>query len=792
LTFAAADPSWAMFALYCLMVLVGVNMIIIVHELGHFVVARLCGVKCEKFYIWFDFFGLRFCRFKWGETEYGLGVFPLGGYVKMLGQEDNPARLRQELERAKAARAAGESSDKSAPRGNPNQAESSQAPEIDIEAAERALYDPRSYLAQSVPKRMAIISAGVIMNVVFAFVLAVIAYWLGVRQTACVVGTVFPGEAAWCADLKVGDRIVEVAGVPARRFRDLNREISVGDIDDGVPLVILRRGKDGRDKRLELTLEPDRIRVAPTIGIGSCSIPTLSERSPLVPGSPAALALPTFRAGDRIVRINDQPITDYAGIHSQLALHPEETLRVTVLREPVKSLSESPSPPTPLPASGARGGRSGIGTLPASGARGARSGIGTLPASGARGGHSGIGIKAEGPPAAAKEITVEVAPAPMRRLGLVMQMGPITAIQKNSPAALEAEPAFRLGDRIVSVVDDHGFQWDGDPMTLPDQLRRLADRTETGHLITVRVSREGEGRSEPIEVSVNVPLRRADWYSTPLTPSSPMTIPALGVAYDVLSRIQEVRKGSPADQAGLKGGEVVVQATLTAPKEETLKTEQLGTAGKFKQPDLILSFRQGESEKKHSRNANWPCLIYTLQELLPGTMVTLELEDGRTVDLKPVDSADWFNPDRGFGFEPLAFTQTAGSVYEAIVLGIRETADALTLISRTVKSLGTGQVSFNALVGPVGIVEWAYQSAKEGPGDLLAFLCLISANLAVINILPIPVLDGGHIVFLTYEAIRGKPPSEGVVVALSYLGLALILLLTIWVFGLDIGCIPRE
>ncbi len=81
---------------------------IFVHELGHFLVAKACGVKCEKFYLGFDIYGLKLLKFRWGETEYGIGALPLGGYVKMLGQEDNPARLREELERAKMAEAAAE------------------------------------------------------------------------------------------------------------------------------------------------------------------------------------------------------------------------------------------------------------------------------------------------------------------------------------------------------------------------------------------------------------------------------------------------------------------------------------------------------------------------------------------------------------------------------------------------------------------------------------------------------------------------------------------------------------
>src|SRR6201995_6155347 len=89
-------------------VAVGLGFVIFVHELGHFLVAKACGVKCEKFYLGFDIYGLKLCKFTWGETEYGIGILPLGGYVKMLGQDDNPNRLHEETERAKLKSAEGE------------------------------------------------------------------------------------------------------------------------------------------------------------------------------------------------------------------------------------------------------------------------------------------------------------------------------------------------------------------------------------------------------------------------------------------------------------------------------------------------------------------------------------------------------------------------------------------------------------------------------------------------------------------------------------------------------------
>ena len=89
----------------------GLGFVIFVHELGHFLVAKACGVKCEKFYVGFDVpirigplrLPRTLCKFQRGETEYGIGIIPLGGYVKMLGQDDNPANYQKEAERIRVA-----------------------------------------------------------------------------------------------------------------------------------------------------------------------------------------------------------------------------------------------------------------------------------------------------------------------------------------------------------------------------------------------------------------------------------------------------------------------------------------------------------------------------------------------------------------------------------------------------------------------------------------------------------------------------------------------------------------
>ena len=76
--------------------------------------------------------------------------------------------------------------------------------------------------------------------------------------------------------------------------------------------------------------------------------------------------------------------------------------------------------------------------------------------------------------------------------------------------------------------------------------------------------------------------------------------------------------------------------------------------------------------------------------------------------------------------------------------------------------------------------------ASEGLPRLLIFLTLLSANLAVLNFLPIPVLDGGHMLFLAYEGIMGKPVNERVQMSLTMVGFSLLLCLMLFVFGLDL------
>ena len=104
----------------------------------------------------------------------------------------------------------------------------------------------------------------------------------------------------------------------------------------------------------------------------------------------------------------------------------------------------------------------------------------------------------------------------------------------------------------------------------------------------------------------------------------------------------------------------------------------------------------------------------------------------------------------------------------------------------TLASLFTGRLSVKNLRGPFGIVDAGAQFAESGLPDFLTFLGFLSVNLAVLNFLPIPVLDGGHMVWLLWEAVTRRKPSEQLVIASTWVGLGLIVLLMCTVLYLDV------
>jgi regulator of sigma E protease len=711
----------------------GLGFVIFVHELGHFLVAKACGVKCEKFYLGFDIYGLKFCKFQWGETEYGIGILPLGGYVKMLGQDDNPARMAEETRRSKlqpVGAGVGATSDSLGANGSASV--SDHAPPLthgDLPSEPvsdpHEPYDPRSYMAQSVPKRMAIISAGVIMNVIFAFVMASIAYGLGVKEVPCIVRGVVPGGAAWQANLQPGDVVQRIGKIENPRFRDLITGVTLGDIENGIEFQIKR---PVAEKTFIETLHPDTSLGVPMIGIVGPWSTTLiddSDIKPTLKNSRARQAEPAFEPGDRILKINDMPVESDIDIERALVKFADEPIAVTVERAADKTATPK---------------------------------------------------KADNADAAAenlKTVTIKVEPTSLRGFGLQMTISPVTAVQPNSPAA---EKGIRAGDRLISIAG----QPIGDPITLPIRVRRLA---EAGKPISVVVERDVDNAAKQLTFDIQP---RVPQFDDEILPTGQMSIPALGIAYKVSTKVAAVDRDSPAAKGGIKPGEEVTSIKLIPPADEKK------AKGDQEQPDsATIDFEKDPA---------WPYFVLELLPFIdPQTQTQFQIRDGKNLRTVELQSVEWLDDSgkpfhisqRGLAFQQQTTLRTANTFAEAIQLGAQETRDNLMMVFRFLGKIGR-QVPVTGVAGPIEIFRQAGNAAKQGIPELLLFLTMLSANLAVLNFLPIPLLDGGHMVFLLYEGIRGKPASEKVIIAFTYAGLVFLLSLMMFVLALDTHLISRR
>ncbi|MBL8849625.1 MAG: RIP metalloprotease RseP, partial [Planctomycetaceae bacterium] len=361
LVLAAFDPSAL---LNILTVALGLGLVIFFHELGHFAVAKWCDVQVDRFSIGFG--PVLFSR-KWGETEYALSAIPFGGYVKMLGQDDaDPSQL----------------------------------------TSDEIAQDPRSYTAKSVPQRIAIISAGVIMNIITGLMFFVLAFRGGVEQVDRDVGAVEVGSPAWLNGIRPDDTLTEINGEPIDDFNDLMRNVVLSS----GPVTI--RGAHADGETYTVTVEPSKPdgekRTRRTIGVGPArslrvaAMPDDPTRAIVVPGSPFDSLKPGLQPGDVIRRIDGQEVSSYPQLESLMVEHRSTPVKVEV----------------------ERGG--------------------------------------EGQPP--ETVTLEVPAQPFRTLGLQMDIGKISAVRPGSPAA---ESGIKAGDKLVAV-DGQTIGDALDPLRLPE------------------------------------------------------------------------------------------------------------------------------------------------------------------------------------------------------------------------------------------------------------------------------------------------------------------------------------
>ncbi|MBN8231477.1 RIP metalloprotease RseP [Corallococcus macrosporus] len=259
------------------------GVLVTVHELGHFLVAKACGVKVLKFSIGF---GPKIIGFTKGETEYQVALLPLGGFVKMAG--DLP---HEELPPEEAA---------------------------------------RGFLAQPPWKRGLIVLAGPAFNLLFPIFVYFFVF-LGPQETLSTrVGMVSPDMAAAAAGIRPGDRILSVEGEPVRTFDDM-RDAFVGKFNRPVPVTLER---DGQQRVVEVTPEKSS-EVSPVDTVERGMIGVSPYPQPPVVGVPATspAAAAGLKSFDRVLSVNGVHVQDEAALYREVAKVPEGTpMKLSVAR----------------------------------------------------------------------------------------------------------------------------------------------------------------------------------------------------------------------------------------------------------------------------------------------------------------------------------------------------------------------------------------------------------------------------------------------------------------------------
>jgi regulator of sigma E protease len=199
-------------------------------------------------------------------------------------------------------------------------------------------------------------------------------------------------------------------------------------------------------------------------------------------------------------------------------------------------------------------------------------------------------------------------------------------------------------------------------------------------------------------------------------------------------------------------------------------------------------------------DGNWPHAFWNLQDgaLAPEVVLKVRRKDAAT-DAAPTEFKLAAAPDptwplhhRGLLLDDETRVRKTADTAAALRQGADRTARSGRHLYAILRQLATGNISAAAISGPITIFQIIYNLTNKPLGDLFVLLAFININLAVINFLPIFVLDGGHMVLLLYEAVFRRRPTEKVLFALNILGFVLIGSLMLFAISQDVRRLVLE
>jgi len=227
--------------------------------------------------------------------------------------------------------------------------------------------------------------------------------------------------------------------------------------------------------------------------------------------------------------------------------------------------------------------------------------------------------------------------------------------------------------------------------------------------------------------------------------------------YILKPSVGRVETESPAEKAGITPGDLILAIDGQPVESWDEMSDRIKKSGG---KPLALSIRTGDVER--------------VVRVTPGTRVTQDIfgEEAKRYVIGIVASGDFFTKDL--------------NLFEALAESLLQTYRVTELTVLSIVKLIQGTVSSKTLGGPIMIAELAGRQAKEGIASLIFFIALLSINLAILNFLPIPVLDGGHLLFFFIEAAIGRPVNTRMREIAQQVGIFILILLMVFVFYNDI------